>query len=259
MVMNLLIINTLMLLFTWLMQSSFHVDLDQLLGLHSPQSEYFRPYQYVSMMFMHAGFEHLFFNMFALFMFGITLEQYWGSKRFLLFYLFTGLGAAGLHTLVTEVEIWHMQRAASAVLENFSSQSFLSFVQDYGSNRLYQSVLSGLSTIKGAMSFQLVREASDIMHGIIEQQMNVPTVGASGAIYGVLLGFGMIFPNAELFIMFIPIPIKAKYAVMGFAAIELFMGISAPGSSIAHFAHLGGMLFGLILILYWKRHGSKFA
>lgn len=252
--MNLLIINCLMLLLTWLMSSSFHIDLYNLLGLFPPDSQHYSPYQYITSMFMHAGMTHLFFNMFALFMFGAVLEQQWGGKRFLFFYVFCGLGAAALNTLVNEIDVWRMQAAYSEIMQNFSTADFLAFVRDNASEAYYTRL--AMNPALDSPTPQIINEAGEVMHRIIESHLNVPMVGASGAVYGILLGFGMMFPNAELYLFFIPIPVKAKYAVIGFAALELTMGLSMPGSNIAHFAHLGGMLFGLILILYWKRHAS---
>lgn len=207
---NLLILNGLMFLGTYVGQN-FEIDLIRLLGLHSIQSEYFRPYQFVTHMFMHGGFLHIFSNMFALWMFGSKLEQVWGSGRFLFFYFFTGLGAAALHSGVTYWEI-EQYRAAGAGLRELT------------------------------------------------QLINIPTVGASGAVFGVLLGFGMLFPNTRLMLLFPPIPMKAKVFVFLYGAFELYAGFSSihGGSNIAHFAHVGGMLFGFILIKYWQKKGQNF-
>ncbi len=252
--MNLIIINCLMLLLTWLMSSSFHLDFYELLGLFPPDSQYYSPYQYISSMFMHAGMGHLAFNMFALLTFGSTLERRWGGMRFLFFYVFCGLGAAALNTLVIEIDVWRMQAAARQIMENFETAAFLDFVRDNASSSLFTRL--AMDPALNEPTPAVMAQASDVMHHIIQSHLNVPMVGASGAIYGILLGFGMIFPNAELYLFFIPIPVKAKYAVVGFATLELGLGLGLPGSHIAHFAHLGGMLFGLILILYWKRHAS---
>jgi len=168
------------------------------LALFNYKSNYFHGWQMITHMFMHGSFSHLLFNMFGLYMFGSRLEQMWGAKRFINFYLITGLGAALLHTLV----------------------------QDY-----------------------------EITQGLIS--VNQPTVGASGALFGILVAFAMYWPNTQLFLMFIPVPIKAKWAVIGYAAFELFAGISGFQAGVAHFAHLGGALFGFILVQYWNKNNRN--
>lgn len=166
------------------------------LAMFFPTSEYFKPFQIVTHMFMHGNVGHLFFNMFGLFMFGPPLESVWGAKRFLGFYLITGFGALGLHLLATYVEM---------------------------------SMMGGSPYL-----------------------INVPMLGASGAIFGLLAGFGMIFPNATIMLLFPPIPMKAKYFVLIYAVIELFLGVSNFNAGVAHFAHVGGAIFGVLLVLYWR-------
>lgn len=212
---NLLAINLLMFLATAVAEK-YGIDLNNILGLHLFLADDFKPFQIVTYMFMHGGFTHLFFNMFALFMFGRVLEQVWGSKRFITYYMFTGIGAALIQEAV-----------------------------QYG---YYATSLSGYSGI-------------DFGNGIVmpmAEYLNFwTTVGASGAIYGILLAFAMTFPNERLFIMPFPFPIKAKYFVLIFGLIELLSGLSPnAGDNVAHFAHLGGMLFGLAIILYWRKKGN---
>jgi len=168
------------------------------LALFNYKSDYSHGWQMITHMFMHGSFTHLLFNMFGLYMFGSRLEQMWGAKRFINFYLITGLGAALLHTLV----------------------------QDY-----------------------------EITQGLVS--VNQPTVGASGALFGILVAFALYWPNTELFLMFIPVPIKAKWAVIGYAIFELFAGISGFQAGVAHFAHLGGALFGFILVQYWNKNNRS--
>ena len=172
-----------------------------ILAMFYPTSDYFAPYQIITHMFMHGSISHLFFNMFAVFMFGPPLENLWGAKRFLFFYLFTGFGALILHLFVKYLELHYL-----------------------GANPL---------------------------------PANVPVLGASGAVFGLLVGFGLNFPNTQLMLLFPPIPIRAKYFVAGYAVIELFLGLGNFNTGIAHFAHLGGALFGLLLILYWRKYGSR--
>jgi membrane associated rhomboid family serine protease len=201
---GLLIINVALFLLTLFLQNS-GISLIEYLSLFYPTSPYFHPYQIITHMFMHGGWQHILFNMFALWMFGSMLENIWGPKRFLFFYLFCGLGAAAVQLAST-----------------------------------------------GYMISQLhSQESIDII-------TNTPTLGASGAIFGLLVAFGYLFPNTELFIMFIPIPVKAKYVVIGYAGLELFLGFSGFEPGVAHFAHLGGALFGFLLVLYWNRTGKNF-
>jgi len=209
---NLIIINVILYLALFVFESVFQIDLNRYLGLFFPTSEHFKPFQIVTHMFMHGGITHIFFNMFALWMFGKALETVWGPKRFLLYYLVTGLGAAAIHTLTIYFQVLHYQ-------SNFSGYEF-------------QQILS-----------------------LIE---NIPTVGASGAVFGILLAFGMLFPNTQLMLLFPPIPIRAKYFVMIYGGVELYLGITQPGSSIAHFAHIGGMIFGYFLIRFWRKSTNNF-
>ncbi len=179
---NLLIINAIMFFAYYVLGSTMHININAIFGIWPLDSGYFRIWQPFTYMFMHANLEHIFFNMFALWMFGYVLENFWGTKRFLIYYLVCGLGA-GLLTLL----------------------------------------------IPGGL-----------------------TVGASGAVYGILLAFGMTFPEERIYLYFL-MPIKAKWFVAGYAVIELLEGLFVT-DGIAHFAHLGGMLFGLLLILYWRKH-----
>jgi len=225
---NLIIINAVMLLMTYIIQATTGTDLNSILGLYFPKSEFFRSWQVVTHMFMHGGFVHLLFNMFALWMFGRVLEQVWGPKRFLIYYLVTGLGAAFFFELVQWIQYNKVM--------NLLSPEQLQYVYD-----------SGIDAISQGKNF------SDAQMGQLNSILNVPVVGASGAVYGVLLAFGMLFPNTQLMFIFPPIPVKAKYVVIGYAAIELYLAITSPGSGIAHTAHLGGMIFGYLLIRYWRK------
>ena len=207
---HLLIINAILFLATFTL-NRFNIDLSDYLGLHFFLAKDFMPYQLFTYMFMHANFEHIVFNMFALWMFGNTLENIWGSKRFLLFYIICGLGAA-------------------------VSQEVVQFI-DFEMRTDWQ----GLAILNDGM-----REVLNTWN----------TVGASGAVYGLLLAFGMLFPNSRIYLYFL-FPIKAKWFVIGYAVIELLSGFFTSGN-VAHFAHLGGMLFGLILILIWKKKGKLY-
>jgi len=220
---NLIMINLIMLFADITAQHVFGVRLSATLGLHFPKSELFMPLQLVTHMFMHGGILHLFFNMFALFMFGRVLEQVWGPKRFLTYYLVCGLGAAFVHETVILIQYEKVMLAISP--------------------EQYEAVLNG-----GAYFGIITNEMKSLW--LI---LNTPTVGASGAVFGILLAFGVLFPNTQLMLLFPPIPMKAKYFVMIFGAIELYLAVTRPGSNIAHAAHLGGMVFGYFLIRYWRQ------
>jgi membrane associated rhomboid family serine protease len=225
---NLIFINVIMLLAYWAVDSVFQIDLNRVLGLYFPKSEQFKPIQLVTHMFMHGGFMHLLFNMYALFIFGVVLEHVWGPKRFLIYYFVCGLGAVVIHESVLAIQYYHLANSLSP--ENL------------------QTVLAeGTAYFNKGLAFE------DPTMRNLELLLNTPTVGASGAIFGVLLAFGVLFPNTQLMVIFPPIPIKAKYFVMIYGGIELALAVGQPGSSIAHAAHLGGMLFGYLLIRYWRK------
>ncbi len=220
---TLLIINIVMFLLCVMFPG-----LQQNLAIYSFKSEFFKPIQLITHMFMHGNFWHLFFNMFALYMFGKVLEDVWGQKRFFIYYFVTGLGAALLHLGVVQLEI-------NSIMSEMSAEKVQLVLNEGGSV-----LMSGKNYIDPQM-----RD--------LNLMINTPTVGASGAIYGLLLAFGMLFPNVLLYVYF-AIPVKAKYMVMIFTAIELYLGfVNRSGDNVAHFAHLGGMLFGLIFILIWKK------
>ena len=179
-------------------------------------SPYFRPWQIFTHMFMHGDLMHIFFNMFAVWMFGSKLEIVWGPKRFLFFYFITGLGAALMH------QAWN----------------------GFG---VYQA-MGTLTPYSSGMNLTTV----------VDQILYTPVVGASGALFGVLGGFAMLFPNTELMLIFFPVPIKAKYFVAIYGAIELWTGIANnAGDNMAHFAHLGGLIVGLLLVLYWNKNNRE--
>lgn len=226
-VLNLIIINALFLIMTMLFRDKF--NLYNILGLFYVSSENFRTWQFVSYMFMHGDFYHLLFNMFALWMFGTLLEQIWGPKRFLTFYMVTGIGAGLVQLLVAFIRIQGLEGAISP--ENIQE------VYDNG----HQLWLSGRTYSDPAMS---------TLHRIL----NTPTVGASGAVFGILLAFGMLFPNTMIYVFF-AIPVKAKYFVMIYGVAELYFGVTGTQDGIAHFAHLGGMVFGYFMIKYWRSKG----
>ena len=229
---NLLIINGLFFLAT-ITLDSMGFDMYLFFGLHQFQSPDFMPHQLITHLFMHGNFTHLFFNMFALWMFGKVLENVWGGKKFLIYYMITGLGAAAIHLGVSQYEIMSLQAQIS-------------------SNDLNTILNEGGNILAGGQNY-----TNPIM-GKLNLLIHTPTVGASGAVFGVLLAFGMLFPNALLYI-YLAIPIKAKYFVVLYGLLELYAGISNnPADNVAHFAHLGGMIFGFLLIKYWKKNSNTF-
>jgi membrane associated rhomboid family serine protease len=256
---NLLIINGLMFLANFISTTKFAYNLNLHLGLYFPTSDNFRPFQIITHVFMHGSFMHIFFNMFSLWMFGTVLENYWGPKRFFIYYFITAFGAAALHVGVNAVEINSMNNAIQAYAANPNLNDFILYIQDHKGlirpnvgaelNHFYAIWKSDPSNIL------IANQSVELLQSLISSKTNIPVVGASGAVFGLLLAFGMLFPNTHLFLIFLPIPIKAKYFVFFYGAIELYQGLqSNPGDNIAHFAHLGGMLFGFILIKLWQRN-----
>lgn len=211
---NLLVLNILFFIASWLLPSPIiH------LGVFYPDSPNFKVWQLVTYMFMHGGIGHIFFNMFALVMFGATIERILGAKRFLNFYLICGFGALVMQYGIQAIEVHQLTGSIRPLHE----------LGDNVINQLSESDFRSLYEIYGT-----------------------PLVGASGAIYGLLLAFGYLFPNAELMLIFFPIPVKAKYFIPILIVIEVYLGFSQSGSSIAHLAHVGGALFGFILLKLWK-------
>ena len=211
---NLLIINILCF-FGYQVARKYGIDLNDTLGLHFFLASDFNLAQLVTYMFMHANFQHIFFNMFAVWMFGRTLEHVLGAKRFLTYYMICGIGAGLVQELV----------------------QYIQYAMELSH---YDNVDTGLSIIPMAEFLNMMT-----------------TVGASGAVYGILLAFGMVFPETRMFVFPLPFPIKAKFFVIGYAVIELFSGFGSSGDGVAHFAHLGGMIFGFLLIMYWRKKNKN--
>ena len=230
---NLLIINIILFLVKVSGLGNFGgMNMEDQFGLHYFSSPLFKPWQLITHMFMHGGFGHLALNMLGLFMLAPPLEYKWGSQRFLSFYLITGVGAALFYSGVHAVEYYDLAGQAGA---------------------------EGLALVKrdGVALWEQGQYYADDTLASINALFNIPMVGASGAIYGVLLAFGMTFPNTELMMFPLPIPIKAKYFVMILGGLSIFNTLQAnPGDNVAHLAHLGGMLVGYILIRLWRARGG---
>lgn len=234
---HLLIINILFFVAT----SIYGEQMYDWFSLWFPQNDNFRWWQIIAHMFMHGGFMHILFNMYALWAFGSPLEQMWGKKKFLFFYFSAGLGAALIHTAVN---YYHVNNGLEALVSAGLNEAEVVSIIANGQYSPDWYSMAGQGVIDKMLS-----------------AFNTPAVGASGAIYGILVAFGMSFPNSELFLIFLPIPIKAKYFIPVLVGLDLFSGVTGYpifGSNIAHFAHLGGAIFGFIMMWYWKKtHFNK--
>lgn len=230
---HILIVNVLFFIATQLLGDQMY----QWFSLWFPQNENFYLWQVVTHMFMHGGFMHILFNMYALWAFGTPMEQMWGRNKFVFFYFSAGLGAALIHILVN---YYHFNSGLQVLLgHGFQPEEIYTVLNEGRYMTAWESILT-----------------PDDLDNFLSAFMT-PSVGASGAIYGVLVAFGMMFPNAELMLLFFPIPVKAKYFIPGLIVVDLFSGLSGTsifGPGIAHFAHLGGALFGFIMVWYWKRN-----
>lgn len=263
---NLLIINGLFFLATIALESALGISLYRVFGLHFFGATDFAPYQLVTYMFMHGDFTHLFFNMFALWMFGNILENVWGPKRFLIYYFVTGFGAAIIHYAIVYWQLMPTLTAVDAFLADPSNEALKAFIESenfsiasYQIQTNFRMFLQQYNAIIIEEPQQALVDAINFMHQYRVDLLNAPVVvGASGAVFGILLAFGMLFPNSLIYLFF-AIPIKAKYFVIAYGALELYFGIAnRPGDNVAHFAHLGGMIFGYFLIRYWGRKGKTF-
>lgn len=267
---NILIINGLLFLTYITFGNKLGIDLNDLLGLHWIGASKFAFYQPITYMFMHANFEHILFNMFAVWMFGSVIERTWGGQRFLFYYIFTGLCAAALHYAIVYVDVIEPFNASIQLfLENPTPEHLDAFFSNYKINinpstQLNTYFHNAEESLYAVLGGNYTENQLETAYGFMElyQQHflnNSVVVGASGALFGILLAFGMMFPNAELYMIFIPIPIKAKYFVAGYGAIELILGlVNNPNDSVAHFAHLGGFIGGYFLIWIWRKFDRNF-
>jgi membrane associated rhomboid family serine protease len=264
---NLLIINILLFAATLVLRSRLGIDLVEILGLHYITASNFQPYQFITYMFMHGDFTHIFFNMFAVWMFGSVLENVWGAKRFLIYYIITGLGAALIQYLVFYIEITPVLSRVNEVQQNLTLESFENLVSSdefmrnisYEFSFEYEKLRNQYNSLIHESPERALSVASQFLIEFKNYYLNAHVIiGASGSLFGILLAFGMMFPNTLLYLYFL-VPIKAKWVVIGYGAIELILGFSNnPSDNVAHFAHLGGMLFGFIMIMFWKRKRDYF-
>lgn len=250
----LLIINVLAFLVT-----NGNETIIQQFGLHSFLSDAFNPIQLLTHMFLHGSLGHIFSNMIGLVVFGPMLERFWGAQRFTFFYFFCGLGAALLFSGINYYEMRDVYEAVREYRAAPTPENFIGFFTQHGGS-LYDRLAGFIDRFDTQPNNrQLVDGSLQIVNRYYADQINQPMVGASGAIFGVIMGFGLLFPNTQLFLLFPPIPIKAKYLVIFYGAYELYSGVyRSQADNIAHFAHIGGMLFAFILIKYWGSQRKMF-
>lgn len=251
---NLLIINGLIYLAQVTFEGSNGGWVTDTFALHAVQSSLFKPHQLITYQFMHGSFAHLFFNMFALWMFGSTLENYWGPKKFLTFYLLCGIGAALAHLGVLYYEGMGMMNELASFKTNPTLNNFVDIYRRYQLNEIFPNSPQLLTQWRtNPESSEYSQVAIDIFSRYTQISFSAPTVGASGAVFGILAAFGYTFPNSLIYLYFF-FPMKAKWFVIMYAAIELFSGIqNSAGDNVAHFAHLGGAVVGLIMVYIWNK------
>lgn len=251
-VQTLLLINIAMLAVPSLLGT--HETMIELLALRFYGSPFFSVYQLITYMFMHSGFMHLLFNMLGLIFFGTILEQVWGSQRFLLFYMVCGIGAGLIYLGVNYFTLSSMEADMEAFILHPTAANLADFFHKYA-DYYYKANLEFINNFaKNPTNDAYVTVARNTVETLYASRLNTPMIGASGAVYGVLLAFGMLFPNMTLVLFPIPIPVKAKYIVIGYGVMALYGVFSnSPGDSVAHLAHLGGMVVGMIVLLIWSR------
>ncbi|GAB3952972.1 rhomboid family intramembrane serine protease [Spirosoma harenae] len=228
-------------------------------GLHSFLSDRFNPIQLLTHMFLHGSFNHILSNMIGLIVFGPMLEQFWGPRRFTFFYFFCGLGSAFLFSGVNYYEMHDVYESVQAYRAAPGYDNFSAFVDQHAAS-YYDQLLPFMEKFRSnPTSSQLIQTSIGFVNQLFTNQVDEPMVGASGAIFGVIMGYGLLFPNTQLFLLFPPIPIKAKWLVIFYGAFELYSGIyRAQADNVAHFAHIGGMLFAFILVKYWGSQRKTF-
>ena len=258
---NLVIINVLVFLTQQTVQHMNHsTAMEDLFALHTWQSSLFKPWQFFSYLFLHANFVHILFNMFGLWMVGSILENLWGPKRFLIFYFICGLGAALCHMAVLYVSAEHLLSNYHVLQQQFNLSSFARFYVDENIGGFYEGADKVLTQWKSDPSNPFfAQQAWGMVNQFVNDHLNQPTIGASGAVFGCLAAFGFLFPNTYVYINFL-IPIKAKWFVLLYIGFELFATINSSasaGDNVAHVAHLGGALFGFLLVYFWNKTNRR--
>ena len=251
---NILILNGIIFIFT----SNYMIES---FGLRYILSDNFQPYQFLTYMWIHAGFGHLFSNMFAVIVFAPILERVWGSRKFFIFYLITGVGAGVLYTGVNFVENFNLENKILRYVSQPSPEAFRKLFLDEGKeyyNQVYNFIEEEYSI--NPSSSKNKDKSIQYAYDLLNAKTDIPMVGASGAVFGILLAFAMLFPNMQLMLLIPPIPIKAKYLVLVYGFYELWSEFNRmPGDNVAHLAHLGGMLIAYIILRYWKnKYGTYY-
>jgi membrane associated rhomboid family serine protease len=266
---NIIIINVILYAATILLKQSKNIDLTDYLGLHYYLAPDFKPHQFITYIFMHDShnFSHILFNMFGVYIFGQVLENVWGAKRYLIFYVLTGLGAALAQYIIMYLSINPFINSIELVQNNLSISSLENLIKSsefqdnitYNFGPIYNKFVNEYNASVSENPSTALSLASQFLIDYKNQYLNPQViVGASGSLFGLLGAFGLLFPNTLLYLYFF-IPIKAKWLVIGYGAFELFSGLSnKPGDNVAHFAHLGGLAVGLILVLIWRRDKKQF-
>lgn len=257
---NLLIINVLLFAATYVFQHSLGIDLNQWLALHYIEARDFGVWQLMTFLFMHGGLSHIFFNMFALWMFGTLIENALGTRRFVTYYLICGIGSGLVQEIAMAIDISPLISAVDSTMSDLSSESIQSFLSNHvvafsaSSQQLISNFISSYNSVVNTDPTEAASLARAFLENYQVDYINSQlTVGASGAVFGVLLAFGMMFPNMTIFLMFPPIPLKAKWFVLIYVLIELFCGIHGSDyDNVAHWAHIGGMVFGFVMLKLWK-------
>jgi membrane associated rhomboid family serine protease len=262
-ILNLIIINAILFIASIILGSTYHINVEKLLGLHFPLNSNFKIWQIVTHMFMHADIFHIFLNMLSLWMFGTVLEKVWGAKRFLIFYFVCGFGAAICYLGVEYYNYLQVIKSADFFLNHPTANTLLIFLNK-NSLEISDELMNQINFWKANPNN--IQMLDSFKHLVVDYKQSLanmdsrfasPMIGASGAVYGVLLGYGYLFPNTIIYFQLF-IPIKAKYLVFIYAGIELFSTWRhVPGDNIAHVAHLGGMLFGFILIFFWNKQNRN--
>lgn len=262
---NLLIINVLVFFAANVFEGSLGIDFNKTFGLHYYLADSFGVWQFVTFMFLHSGFSHVFFNMFAVYMFGRIIEQVCGTQKFLIYYFVTGIGSGIIQEVALYFDINPFIEAVDKLLSETTLENLQNFFYNEGAAFSSESAValkSFITEYNSLCNTDLESATSLARKFLIEYQAMFieahVTIGASGAVFGVLLAFGMLFPNMVIMLLFPPIPIKAKYFVMAYGLLELFQGIANFSyDNVAHWAHLGGMLFGFFLIRHWRQGGNQ--
>lgn len=254
---NLLIINIVVFILQYMLSS---MDFTGLISLWIIESDNFKPYQYFSYMFAHGSFGHILFNMLGLVFLGPLLEQFWGPKRFLIFYLVTGIGAGVLYSGIEYWRTSELEKDVTNYILEPTPDNFSLFVDEH--SRYFRSTVYDFANdfSKNPDDPYYISESKTVVKSTYQNLLNGSSMlGASGAIYGILMAFGLLFPNTQLMLLIPPVPIKAKYLVLILGGIALYSGLNQDsGDNVAHFAHLGGMIFAFIMIKLWQKDRNKF-